>query len=477
MPNNMPSATGSDPIAVSSGTIDPSCDSATETFTISAGSSGPAIVEVNGPAASTQTFDMVASGWGSTLIIDNPATFQAAIDITAPQNPTGTTIDLKGLKAASYTYMNGTLSIYGSNGAVIDTLTISNPQNATIGVAQSGSDLNVGFSLHGPVIVTGTTVQPQSAASGNPTPGSGGGTGTGPGTGGGTGGGTGPTTGSTPAGSPNTSPGTPAVSGTGSSPNTTPVTPAGGSGTGTTPTTTPVTPVGSSPGTGTGTTPTTSPITPVGSPPSTGTTTTPTVAPITSASTGSPSGSFEITDTSKHTAAIASGTAYTGPVKGVNSEFVAITHDNLNIAALTPNAFLQADGGNDALIAMSGTNVLDVGGGGNFMTGGSGSNNFFVDLRNLTANAWTTINNMHAGDSLTVWGVTPQDLIYPTNGAGAPGSQGLTLSFAGLGHSANITLIGYNSQAFLNEKLTLGYGATQNQPGLPSVKYLAIHAT
>lgn len=39
------------------------------------------------------------------------------------------------------------------------------------------------------------------------------------------------------------------------------------------------------------------------------------------------------------------GTAYSGPIAGLTSELIAITPDNLNITAATPNVFISLDGG------------------------------------------------------------------------------------------------------------------------------------
>ena len=100
---------------------------------------------------------------------------------------------------------------------------------------------------------------------------------------------------------------------------------------------------------------------------------------------------------------------YTGPVSGLQNEYINITSDSLNISVSTPNWFIHSGSGTDAIAANSGINVLDGGTGSNFLTGGSGTDTFFVDDRGPTADIWSTVNGFHAGDAATIWGVTPQD--------------------------------------------------------------------
>jgi Ca2+-binding RTX toxin-like protein len=49
---------------------------------------------------------------------------------------------------------------------------------------------------------------------------------------------------------------------------------------------------------------------------------------------------------------------------------------------------------------------MDGGTGSNFLTGGSGTDTFFIDDRGPTVDIWSTVNNFHAGDAATIWGVT-----------------------------------------------------------------------
>jgi Ca2+-binding RTX toxin-like protein len=160
---------------------------------------------------------------------------------------------------------------------------------------------------------------------------------------------------------------------------------------------------------------------------------------------------------------VAVGEAYTGPVAGLEHQYINITSDGLNIAASSPNWFIHSGSGEDAIAASSGANVLDGGTGSNFLTGGSGTDTFFVDNRGATADIWSTVVNFHAGDSATVWGVTPQDFALNfVDGQGAGGFTGLTLHATAAGKpTASLTLAGF-SQADLNSgRLSVQFGTDQ----------------
>lgn len=173
-----------------------------------------------------------------------------------------------------------------------------------------------------------------------------------------------------------------------------------------------------------------------------------------------PSAKFLITDTSTGISSAAAGIPYTGPVSGLQSEYINLTADNLNIAAATPNVFIHSGSGEDAIAALAGTNVLDGGTGSNFLTGGSGSDTFFVDDRGPLADIWSTVVNFHAGDAATVWGVTPQDFALNwVDGAGTAGFTGLTLHATAPGvPTASLTLTGYSSGDLSSGRLSVTFG-------------------
>jgi len=151
---------------------------------------------------------------------------------------------------------------------------------------------------------------------------------------------------------------------------------------------------------------------------------------------------------------------YTGPVAGLQNEYINVTSHNLNVATATPNWFVHSGSGDDAITVSSGTNVLDGGTGSNFLTGGSGTDTFFVDDRAATADIWSTVNNLHAGDAATIWGVTAQDFdLNWMDGEGAAGFTGLTLHATAAGKpTASLTLAGYTSADLNNGRLSMSFG-------------------
>lgn len=108
--------------------------------------------------------------------------------------------------------------------------------------------------------------------------------------------------------------------------------------------------------------------------------------------------------------------------------------------------------------------MLDGGAGSNFLTGGSGTDTFFLDSRG-TATTWSTIVNFHAGDIATVFGFHP-GLSSSTVSAsdGASGFTGYTIhaetAGAGTGVNASLTFAGIDAstaaQHFVTTTGTLG---------------------
>lgn len=200
--------------------------------------------------------------------------------------------------------------------------------------------------------------------------------------------------------------------------------------------------------------------------------------PVTPQAPADPGVSLFDTSTSRPVAADVQ--TYTGPVAGLQHQYIATSTDNLNIATTTPNWFISANGFATAIDVSKGggNNVLAGGGGSNFLTGGAGNDTFFVDDRAATTPIWSTIVGFHAGDNVTVWGVTPQDFgLAWLNDQGAPGDTGLTLSASAANKPAvNFTLAGYTSADLNNGRLTVAFGTTPNEPGLPGSTYLQVTA-
>src|SRR4029077_813422 len=113
-----------------------------------------------------------------------------------------------------------------------------------------------------------------------------------------------------------------------------------------------------------------------------------------------------------------------------------------------------------AIAVSSDTNVLDGGTGSNFLTGGSGTDTFFVDNRGRTADIWSTVVGFHAGDSATIWAVTPQDFnLAFVDGEGAAGFTGLTLHATASGRpTASLTLTGFTQADMTSGRLSVTFG-------------------
>jgi Ca2+-binding RTX toxin-like protein len=143
--------------------------------------------------------------------------------------------------------------------------------------------------------------------------------------------------------------------------------------------------------------------------------------------------------------------------------------------------FIHTGSGTDAIdvSVANGNNVLDGGTGSNFLTGGTGNDTFYLDDRSPTATTWSTIANFRSGDSATVWGVTSDDFTLTwLDGQGAPGYTGLTAVFQkdDVPESA-ITLAGFTSADLNNGNLTVSWGRTADQTGIPGATFMHISAS
>lgn len=147
------------------------------------------------------------------------------------------------------------------------------------------------------------------------------------------------------------------------------------------------------------------------------------------------------------------GTAYNGPVAMLQNQFITLTTDNLNITATKPNNFIHTGAGNDAIDLSlfrgtgGGTNVVDAGGGSNFMvvsTFGNSIDTLFIDDRAATADIWSTVASFHKDDAVTIYGVMPKATLDWEDNQGAAGFMGLTLHVLEPGKPiASLTLDGY----------------------------------
>lgn len=155
----------------------------------------------------------------------------------------------------------------------------------------------------------------------------------------------------------------------------------------------------------------------------------------------------------------ANGQVYTGTVVGPLRQYANITPDSLNITVSTPNWFIQAGSGNNALAVSSGSNILDTSGS-TFFTGGTGTDTFYIDARNAASSTWSSIANFHKGDTVTLWGVSTSDFnLSYLNGQGASGFTGLTIVAANAAKPAvALTLAGFSTTDISDGRLSIVSG-------------------
>ncbi|MDR3530933.1 MAG: NF038122 family metalloprotease [Rhodopila sp.] len=174
---------------------------------------------------------------------------------------------------------------------------------------------------------------------------------------------------------------------------------------------------------------------------------------------------FAVMDTTTRLTSTSNGTVYTGPVAGLDYQFISATTDSVVITANVSNVFIASGAGTDALSVanVGGRNVLDGGAGSNFLVGSTNAasqDTFFVDDRSATADIWSTMVNVHAGDDVTVWGLTANDFTLAwADGQGAAGFTGLTLHATAAGKpAASLTLPGFASADLSNGRLGVSFG-------------------
>ncbi len=175
---------------------------------------------------------------------------------------------------------------------------------------------------------------------------------------------------------------------------------------------------------------------------------------------------IELLDSVVGLSSLDASSAYSGPVIGLERQYIWAGNDSAGIAALSKNVFLKGGAGNDALQAAGGSNVLDGGGGSNFLTGATGADGgkdtFFVDGR--TGVTWGSIVNFHRGDAMTLFGFQAgQSAFSWTASDGAASFKGATihaeLGGAGTGTNASVTFAGV-SLADAQSRFTISTGTT-----------------
>ena len=137
-------------------------------------------------------------------------------------------------------------------------------------------------------------------------------------------------------------------------------------------------------------------------------------------------------------------TSYLGSALGVLQQLLYSGSDAVAISTATPDMFIQGGAGDDAIAVSSGRNIIDGSLGSNFLVGGTGTDDFYVDGRG-TRPAWDTIVNFHSGDTLTLWGFDPavSALTWSANdGAAAYTGATLHTTIGAAGVAASITFAG-----------------------------------
>ena len=109
-------------------------------------------------------------------------------------------------------------------------------------------------------------------------------------------------------------------------------------------------------------------------------------------------------------------------------QYIATGSDSMAFAIQASDVFIHGGVGADAIAVTSGRNVVDGGGGSNFMVGGTGADTFFTDARSAGV-GWNTIVNFQAGDAVTLWGfdTAVSSYCWDDAPAGTDGYQGATL--------------------------------------------------
>ena len=183
------------------------------------------------------------------------------------------------------------------------------------------------------------------------------------------------------------------------------------------------------------------------------------------------------------------GQAYNGPVAGLQNQFITVTADNVNVTATKPNNFIHTGSGNDAIDLSlfggtgSGTNVVDGGSGSNFIkvsASGNSVDTVFIDNRAAATDTWSTVSNFHAGDAVTIYGVTPSAVTLDcVDNQGAARFTGLTLHVIEQGRPvASLTLVGITSGGYTKADLANGHlGVSFGNDPVSGSSYLHIGGT
>ena len=182
---------------------------------------------------------------------------------------------------------------------------------------------------------------------------------------------------------------------------------------------------------------------------------------------------FQVIDEAAQAAFQTPGAPYPGPIAGIQNEYVNINTTNLDITAITPNAFIQTGSGNDTLQGYFGRNVLDAGGGSNVMIGGvGGTDTFIANIEGSSASLTDLIKDFHINDDVVIQGLDPSAFAISTStSVGAFGQQlQIDATPNGGGPTASISIAGYSAND-IGGKLSISFSTSSS--GTP---FMLVHA-
>ncbi|KAA5607967.1 hypothetical protein [Rhodovastum atsumiense] len=166
--------------------------------------------------------------------------------------------------------------------------------------------------------------------------------------------------------------------------------------------------------------------------------------------------SYAVTNITTNEAGIKLGKTYDGPVNYLKSEYGDNSGHNLAIGAQQADCWIYTGDGDDAIVALSGDNVIDAGRGSNWLVGGSGNDVFFETASPGQA-TWNTIVNFHPGDMVTIWDFHTGGSMDWHDGMGARDYEGLTLvALNSNGIGCSVTLAGLTNVDLKHIKYTTG---------------------
>lgn len=158
------------------------------------------------------------------------------------------------------------------------------------------------------------------------------------------------------------------------------------------------------------------------------------------------------------------GQPYSGPVPGLTDEYIVPASeisDNLDIVPTVGNVFIHTGNGRDAIDASGvlGNNILDASTNTNYLTGGAGDDEFYVDTRGVNFDIFDTITNVHAGDLVTIWGIASGQ--NPTFGDNVlPTAPGLDMAWTINGQDINVNVPGYSTADLNNGAISVTFGTS-----------------